>query len=45
MDMSDKPKKKKPRWFIPFDKMLDLYESEDDYYKQRIKRNILKENK
>ena len=46
--MTDKPKKKKPRWFIPLEKVFNIYSSEDDYVsynKRRVRRNILNEDK
>tara|TARA_Y100000589_G_C27035859_1_gene581019 strand:+ start:488 stop:619 length:132 start_codon:yes stop_codon:yes gene_type:complete len=43
--MNDKPKKKRPRWFIPLDKVFNIYESDDAYYKGRLRLNILNEDK
>ena len=37
--------KKKPRWFIPLEKVFNIFSNEDDYHKKRIKRNVLKEDK
>ena len=48
MKAAKQPKKKKPRWFIPLDKVFNIYSSEDDYVsynKRRVKRNILNEDK